>query len=154
MKESDFGRILSKINFYSDISYNGTRCWEWKDRPDSHGYGQIRIGNKMRLVYQITYRLVKGPLPEGEEIDHLCRNTLCVNPDHLQSVTHRENVLRGISPHAKNAKKIFCKNGHPLWGDNARPFPSRPGHRVCRACISERNKRSRALEKIFRTAIG
>lgn len=68
-------------------------CWTWTGGA-SAGYGRIRAENKSRLVHHVVWELLVGPIPTGLEIDHVCRNTRCVNPDHLEPVTHSENLRR------------------------------------------------------------
>jgi len=78
--------------------------------------------------HRISYEIYKGPIPTGLTIDHLCRNTICINPDHLEAVTAKENSLRGNNPFAKNARKIYCHKGHILTEI------LKNGHRLCRIC--------------------
>lgn len=94
----------------------------------------------MMRAHRFAYELHKGPIPKGLEIDHLCRNTLCVNPNHLEAVTHRENVRRGTSPTARNAMKSECKRGHPL--DEKNTYLDGTG-RKCKKCLQLRRKRVR-----------
>ena len=90
-------------------------CWVWKGAPIKNGYGQYRRkGTRSCYVHRLVYEALVGPIPEGKFLDHLCRNRLCVNPGHLEIVTNRENVLRGVGPTAVNAQKTHCKRGHPL----------------------------------------
>lgn len=120
-----------------------TGCWIWK--PGGAG-GRYGYAYPFSTAHQLAYWLYVGEVPEGLEIDHLCRNTLCVNPDHLEAVTHRVNVLRGKGPSARNAIKTHCKNGHPFEGDNL-AF-NHLGERVCLTCRRkykrERSRRDRA----------
>jgi hypothetical protein len=121
--------------FWARVDKTG-ECWEWMGAR-SNGYGQTGRGSAHRAAYMLT----KGPIPVGLELDHLCRNRGCVNPAHLEVVSHRENVMRSpIAPPALNARKTHCVRGHAL--------PIGPEDRVCRQCQRSRadptsNERSR-----------
>jgi hypothetical protein len=104
-------------------------CWLWSGAKEPRGYGYVYQHGKKRRAHRITYELFKGPIPDGLDIDHLCRNTSCVNPEHLEAVSHRVNVLRGQGPTAENAKKLTCIRGHPLT--QRRTIPNA---RRCNAC--------------------
>lgn len=83
------------------------------------------------MAHKWAYESIVGPVPEGMELDHLCRNRACVNPAHLEAVSRRVNQLRGLSISAKNARKTHCVHGHPLTGENVYEWR---GSRYCRAC--------------------
>lgn len=112
-------------------------CWEWSGKRDKRGYGNKQI-HKPRPTSQQAHRWVYeklvGPIPKGLTLDHLCRNRLCVNPDHLEPVTSRENILRGTGGAALNARKTHCKRGHPFDAANTFSSPSAPTKRQCRVC--------------------
>ena len=112
-------------------------CWTWSGPSKHHGYGHLQIGKKMVLAHRYSYELAKGEIPRGLELDHLCRNTSCVRPDHLEPVTHRENMLRGRSDSAKNARKTHCKRGHSFSGDNLYTWKHT---RQCRTCVNVRHR--------------
>lgn len=106
-------------------------CWHWTASLDSHGYGQFQRGRGyggLTRAYKWAYEHFVGPVPEGLELDHLCRNKTCVFPGHLEPVTHRENVLRGPGASAIHARMTECKNGHPFVGRTS------GGIRTCGQC--------------------
>jgi HNH endonuclease len=114
------------------LSISGaSECWEWK-RGRSEGYGTIYVKGDHFLVHRVMYELYRGPIPEGRQIDHLCRNRGCGNPSHMEVVTTRVNILRGMSPSAVNARKTHCVHGHEFTAENTKP--RRDGSRICREC--------------------
>lgn len=74
-----------------------TGCWEWQREKNNKGYGRLRINGKKVSSHRHYYELHAGPIPDGLELDHKCRNRGCCNPEHLEIVTHKENVRRGLS---------------------------------------------------------
>lgn len=102
------------------------------------GYGMMGAkidGKKFNYAHKVAYELVKGSVPKGLELDHLCRIRCCVNPDHLEPVTRRENIMRGLAPIVNGSDhraKTHCKHGHPY--DEANTYWDARGHRSCRAC--------------------
>jgi hypothetical protein len=115
-------------------------CWDWTGYKTATGYGRVQ-GTK--YAHRVAYELQVGPIPDGLEIDHLCRNRGCVNPAHLEVVTHQENQLRGNGPCGLNARKTHCPRGHEYTEKNTRVYQ---GHRMCRTCRrdDERERRRRA----------
>lgn len=141
-----------------------TGCHLWTGARDRNGYGVINLTGPRRLrkAHRVAYTLFAGPIPDGAEIDHTChtRDTTCdgtncphracVNPAHLEAVTHHENVLRGRSFAAREAQQTHCRRrGHALEGDNLYRAP-RSGRRVCRACKRDSNaeRRKRLREAV------
>lgn len=123
-------------SFWSKVETPRTwgECWEWTAAKRSDGYGAFRSGGKLTGAHRLAYEQVIGKIPIGKQIDHLCRNRVCVNPYHLQPVTQKENILRGESPSAKQARQTHCKHGHPLSGDNISIVRNGRG-RNCKTCM-------------------
>lgn len=118
-----------------------TECWEWQAAVQAigrKGYGVIRVAKRNILAHRLAYELTIGPIPEGLQLDHLCRNPRCVNPAHLEPVTNWENGRRGISPPAQHARATHCLLGHPF--DEANTYWTPRHTRGCRTC----RKRQRA----------
>jgi len=121
---------------------NETSCipW-WGPIPPSTGYGRVYLSRRKYLMaHRVVYESLVGPIPEGMHIDHLCRNPRCVNPQHLAVVTRTENVMRGDSPPAQNARKTHCKHGHLF--DLFNTYIDKRGRRACNVC-RERVSRAR-----------
>lgn len=132
-------RLLKKIQ-----KTNG--CWTWKAATTggSNAYGTIYLNGRNRLAHRVMYELHFGEIPDSKEIDHLCRNKMCVNPDHLEPVTHRENMLRA-NVGAQNASKTHCPHGHEYTPENTRV---KNGSRNCKACESAYRKKRKAVAAI------
>ena len=122
-------------------------CWQWLDSLATFGYGTFGYKGKGHRAHRISYMLYKGEIPDGLVLDHLCRNRGCVNPDHLEPVTTKENVMRGIGVAVANSKATHCKKGHEYDKENTYITPK--GFRDCRECraTSYRNWYSRKREK-------
>ena len=106
-------------------------CWVWLGCRVG-GYGQMGISDRKRVfVHRLAYAQLVGPIPDGMTLDHLCRNRSCVRPDHLEAVTQRTNVLRGVGRSAVNARKTACPRGHAYTPENTRWSRKK---RHCREC--------------------
>jgi len=126
----------------------GDGCWEWTAGRNPDGYGHFRVGNTQRKAHRVVYELMIGPIPDGLDLDHLCRNRACVRPDHLEPVTRGENQRRGVPfrpPRDNNAwgrRVTHCPQGHQY------PRPSEPGKkRNCLVCKRERMAAARRAAK-------
>ena len=117
-------------------------CWEWVASRSSTGYGTFYAGQGRGSVmaHRWSYEQRTGSLPSHLDLDHLCRNRACVNPDHLEPVTTSENLLRGANVGKSNLRKTHCPKGHPYSEENTYTPPSRP-NRLCRACRRDRRRK-------------
>ena len=113
-------------------------CWNWTAGRNSHGYGGFFLNGKMYHAHRIMHVLTTGkPIPQKMHVDHLCRNTQCINPKHLEVVTHRENILRGHNVASRNAVKTHCPSGHEYNERNT--YVDKLNRRYCRICRKQRN---------------
>jgi HNH endonuclease len=127
--------------FWAKVEKTET-CWLWTASKFSNGYGQFQTPAKNNLAHRLSYELTVGPVPDGLQLDHLCRNVACVRPDHLEPVTCQVNITRGLVPIVSgehNRVKTHCPDGHPYSGDNL--HVNAAGSRVCLTCLrAKRNK--------------
>lgn len=127
----DMARFLAKVD-------KTESCWLWTAFCDKHGYAKFSVGGRTRRAHRFAFERFVGPIPEGYEIDHLCRNRSCVNPAHMEAVTPRVNGYRSFSPMGVNHRKTHCPYGHPYDAANTYLTP-REGSRQCRECKNARN---------------
>lgn len=113
-------------------------CWEWTGALSTKGYGRFNAGPALCQAHRYAYEALIGPIPDGLELDHLCRNRICVNPDHLEPVTTAENLRRGAG-----GPRPRCLRGHAFSESNTYYRPDN-GRRQCRACRRERDDQARA----------
>lgn len=116
-------------------------CCEWKGAKNVAGYGTIRMNGKTYLAHRLAVALSGRNIPKSLVCDHLCRNRACVNPDHIELVSTKENVLRGIGPTAQAAKQTACLKGHEYTPENTRYQQEKRGGkggitRQCRKCAA------------------
>jgi hypothetical protein len=113
--------------------YDSDACWPWKGQKNAGGYGLIKIDGFSYRAHRVAYANIRGPIPEGMTLDHLCRTRECCNPAHLEPVTMRENTLRGVGITAQQAQQTHCKRGHPLTPENLRRGVQGRQCRICRS---------------------
>lgn len=135
MGESLLGDSRLPDRFWSKVRVEDGGCWQWTAALNPDGYGRIRLRRDWSpLAHRALWELLIGPVTYPEELDHLCKNRGCVNPQHLEKVQHAENVRRGRG--GENwAEKTHCPQGHPYDDQNTRRYK---GSRVCRKCSTDR----------------
>ena len=134
--------LLSQVQierFWAKVEKTDT-CWFWTAAVDDDGYG--RFANLR--THQIAYILTIGPIPAGKELNHTCQHRSCVNPDHLEALTHTEHMRKTPGTYGyKWAHRTHCLKGHPLTEDNLVPFLRKKGQRRCRQCAIEKDRQWR-----------
>ena len=120
--------------FWAKVDSNGS-CWTWTACLSAEGYGMFRLKRRTRLAHRLAYEWLVGPIPLGLQLDHLCRNRACVNPDHLEPVTPKVNTQRSDAGKARGLQQrslTHCLRGHPFNDLNTYKTPD--GRRNCRTC--------------------
>jgi hypothetical protein len=126
--------------FFAKVDATGD-CWEWLANRDKDGYGKLKVANVTYRAHRYVWELMVGPIPDGLVIDHLCRNRGCVNPDHMEPVTVAENLHRGFSIQAQNARRERCPRGHEYRHTQGN------GWRHCHECNNQKRRERRARAK-------
>ena len=136
--------------FWEKVDKSGGEdaCWPWQGvvHPTT-GYGHFSVSHSHLMpAHRMSYKLAIGEITHGMTIDHLCRIRRCVNPAHLEMVTHRVNLLRGETLAARNAAKTHCPQGHPY--NDVNTYRMRNGGRGCRQCRAEADRKSREKRRL------
>jgi len=132
--------IRNLLHNFNSKWVDNNLCWEWVGAVGTDGYGVFRMGNKLYKAHRASHILYKGEIPKGLQVDHLCMNRLCVNPEHLEAVTYTENIRRAA------AARTHCPRGHSyaiygrLWGKTVKA-------KYCIQCNREKTRARRALAK-------
>ncbi len=132
-----------KDSFWGRVGYNDpSGCWVWKGHVTPYGYGRVTFNGIRKQAHCWSWYLHNLPeVRKGLTLDHLCRNRACVNPDHLEIVSMRVNMLRGVSQLANQARQTHCLRGHEFTPENTKPRPNKYGvARECRECIKIRSR--------------
>lgn len=133
---------MNEPEFWSRVVKQPDGCWLWTGARTSAGYGNVRFKGRYWSAHRLSYSLGHGLPPDHLKMDHLCRVRLCVNPAHLEPVTDRVNILRGVGPSAFHAVKTHCPQGHEY--DLLNTYVTSKGIRQCRECHRVRYRASRS----------
>lgn len=126
--------------FWEKVQVSDNGCWTWTAAKSVDGYGHFKFDGRTCIASRLVYLCVVGEIPAGYEVDHLCRQRSCVNPSHLEAVTHRVNSLRSSNVGGKNATKTHCPRGHAYTKGNTSVERNGGGRTVrrCRICRGKR----------------
>jgi hypothetical protein len=122
--------------FWAKVNGSGV-CWEWEGSKNARGYGHFSLNNKLVYAHRYAWTTLVGTIPDDLVLDHLCRNTSCVAPDHLEPVSGHVNTMRGEGVASGNSRKTHCIRGHEFTPENI--YRRAGGGRRCKRCQQERN---------------
>jgi hypothetical protein len=144
LTDGQIKRFFKKVNKTSG-------CWIWIGAINNYGYGMVQINGSKHSAHRISYEIAKGAIADNLQIDHLCRNRRCINPEHLEAITQKENLLRGETIAAKNKSKTHCPKGHPYSKKNTIMKNKGGGYRSrqCRICRNEKEKTKYHRKKLI-----
>lgn len=132
MPRGTYARRSTEELFWAKVE-KSEGCWNWTASTDE-GYGVFHDNRRKLSAHRWSWLHHGGVIPDGFQLDHLCRNRRCVRPSHLEAVLPRDNTHRSpVAVAAVNARKTVCSRGHPLSGDNLYEYPGRK-KRDCRSC--------------------
>ncbi len=134
--------------FWEKVDRQSLGCWLWTAATSVYGYGLFFHEKKSRRAHRVGYELIKGKIPKGMQLDHLCRVRNCVNPDHLEIVDNKENVRRGMAPQGINYRKTHCIRDHELSGENLKVTKNGRECKKCRRIFSKRYKDKKKAESV------
>lgn len=143
-----FGDPRLPLRFWEKAEVDEAGCWVWVAAKTAAGYGTFTVENKTYRSHRVAYQVLAGVIPDGLVTDHLCRVRACVNPAHLDVVTHQVNLLRGETRAAEQVRRTQCPKGHAFDEANTR-YQGRK--RRCRTCENHRTKMAKRLAKEARS---
>lgn len=122
------------------VTENPLDCWAWTAQTSPDGYGRFQVASASKLAHRVAFEQVNGGIPAGLQLDHLCRNRACCNPNHLEPVTQRENISRGNSG-LPQLSRTHCPASHAYDAVNTYVYK---GSRICKECTRDRVRKRRA----------